>query len=423
VGRSTAATDHGSHRLSYPIASAAGGSTISEHDSVRGKRILVTGGSGTIGARLVARLVDLDAGVVRVFGRDETKQFYQRLEYRDQTHVRFLVGDIRDRDRLARATEDIDVVFHLAALKHVESGEYNPFEATQTNVVGTQNVIDACLASGVETMILTSSDKAANPTSVMGASKLLAEKLVTAATNYRGRHRTTFASVRFGNVLGSRGSAIELFASQIAAGGPVTVTDATMTRFVMTADRAVDLALVAARIARGGEVFVFKMPATRLGDLVDAAIRVYAPRHGRAPESIARASIAPRAGEKAYEELMTAEESLRARDVGDMYAVLPAIDMLPAMQAAYADLPAAAIGAYRSDHVEPLRAAEVERLLAEGLGGPAAADGPATAGERGAAGGPGAAGEPGAVAASDGLPDASGPGSGLDGIAAPARPG
>ena len=168
--------------------------------------------------------------------------------------------------------EGIDVVFHCAALKHVELGEYNPFEATQTNVVGTQNVIDACLAADVGTMVLTSSDKAANPTSVMGASKLLAEKLVSAATNYRGPHRTTFASVRFGNVLGSRGSAVELFARQVAAGGPVTVTDPSMTRFVMTTDRAVELAIRAAEVARGGEVFVFKMPVARLEDLVAATI-------------------------------------------------------------------------------------------------------------------------------------------------------
>ena len=140
--------------------------------------MLVTGGSGTIGARLVEHLLQADAAVVRIFGRDETKQFYQRQRLGARPDVRFLVGDIRDRDRLMRATEDIDVVFHCAALKHVESSEYNPFEATQTNIVGTQNVIDACLAAGVETMILTSSDKAANPTSVMGASKLVAEKLV-----------------------------------------------------------------------------------------------------------------------------------------------------------------------------------------------------------------------------------------------------
>ena len=339
--------------------------TIHNGETVEGSRILVTGGSGTIGSRLVARLVAAGADVVRVFGRDETKQFYQRHLYRDEERVRFLIGDIRDGDRLRRAVDGIDVVFHCAALKHVESGEYNPFEVTQTNVVGTQNLIDACLAGGVRTMILTSSDKAANPSSVMGASKLLAEKLVTAATNYRGHRHTTFASVRFGNVLGSRGSAIELFASQIAAGGPVTVTDPAMTRFVMTPDRAVDLALEAASIARGGEVFVFKMPVARLGDLVDAAIDEYAPRFGWSPAAIERASIPMRAGEKAYEELMTADESARARDVGDMYAVLPAIDALPEVRDAYADVPAAAIGAYRSEHVPPMPADEVRRLVHE----------------------------------------------------------
>ena len=236
----------------------------------------MTGGSGTIGSRLVDHLLARGPEVVRVLGRDETKQFYQGMSYRGRTNVRLLLGDVRDRSRLTRAMESIDTVFHCAALKHVEAGEYNPFEATQTNVIGTQNVIDACLAAGVGTMILTSSDKAANPTSVMGASKLLAEKLVSAATNYRGSHPTVFASVRFGNVLASRGSAVELFARQVAAGGPVTVTDPAMTRFVMTTDRAVELAIRAAEVARGGEVFVFKMPVARLSDLVAATIEVVA---------------------------------------------------------------------------------------------------------------------------------------------------
>ncbi len=146
-----------------------GGRTIDALDKLADRRVLVTGGSGTIGARLVERLLELETGVVRVFGRDETKQFYQRQRHPGRSDLRFLIGDIRDRDRLHRAMEGIDLVFHCAALKHVESGEYNPFEATQTNVVGTQNVIDACLAADVRTMILTSSDKAANPTSVMGA--------------------------------------------------------------------------------------------------------------------------------------------------------------------------------------------------------------------------------------------------------------
>ncbi len=326
--------------------------------------MLVTGGSGTVGARLVDHVLAMDPEVVRVLGRDETKQFYQRHRHRGQ-EVRFLIGDIRDRDRLLRACEGVDVVFHCAALKHVESGEYNPFEATQTNVTGTQNVIDACLAAGVSTMILTSSDKAANPTSVMGASKLLAEKLVSAATNYRGGHPTVFASVRFGNVLGSRGSAIELFARQIAAGGPVTVTDPEMTRFIMSVDRAVELAIHAADIARGGEVFVFKMPAARLDDLITATIGVVAPVYGYEPAAIQREPLEPRAGEKSYEELMTADESTRAVDLGDMFAVLPSIEVAAEVRAAYADLPSAPAGAYRSDAVDPLDLDGVRRLVAE----------------------------------------------------------
>ena len=307
----------------------------------------------------------MDPAVVRLFGRDETKQFHQRQRLGQRRDIRFLIGDIRDRDRILRATEDIDVVFHCAALKHVESSEYNPFEAIQTNIVGTQNVIDACLTNDVRTMILTSSDKAANPTSVMGASKLVAEKLVTAATGYRGGHPTTFASVRFGNVLGSRGSAIELFARQVEAGGPVTVTDPAMTRFVMTTNRAVELALDAALLARGGEVFVFKMPVATLGDLVGATIDVIAERSGRDPATIETTSIALRPGEKAYEELMTEEESTRARDIGEMYVVLPAIETHPQVLAAWDDAAQAPVGAYRSDAPVPMSDSDVRAMVAQ----------------------------------------------------------
>jgi len=340
-----------------------GGETIDAVEQLRGRRVLVTGGSGTIGSRLVERLLELEPAVVRVFGRDETKQFYQRQRHSDRADLRFLIGDVRDRDRLARAMEDIDVVFHCAALKHVESGEYNPFEATQTNIGGTQNVIDACLGAGVKTMILTSSDKAANPTSVMGATKLVAEKLLTAANNYRGHHDTVFASVRFGNVLGSRGSALELFAGQIAAGGPVTMTDPEMTRFVMSTDRAVELCLQASTVARGGEVFVLKMPVARLGDLVTAAIEAFAPIYGRLPASIVVVPIPARPGEKAYEELMTEDESRRAVDIDDMFVVLPAITTGSSVAEAYRDRAAAPVGPYRSDGSEVMDPATILDLL------------------------------------------------------------
>jgi UDP-N-acetylglucosamine 4,6-dehydratase len=339
--------------------------TIDGIESLRGRHVLVTGGSGTIGARLVERLLEAQTAVIRVFGRDETKQFYQRQRHRDRPDLRFLIGDIRDRDRLTRAMEGIDVVFHCAALKHVESGEYNPFEATQTNIVGTQNVIDACLANDVRTMVLTSSDKAANPTNVMGATKLLAEKLVTAATNYRGLHATTFASVRFGNVLGSRGSALELFASQVAVGGPVTMTDPTMTRFVMSTDRAVELCIEAAAVAHGGEVFVVKMPVARLDDLVAAAIEAFAPIYGRDAASIPVTRTAPRPGEKGYEELMTEDESTRAVDIGEMFAVLPSIETGRDMAEIYGHGSPAPIGPYRSDGAEIMDRATILDLLRE----------------------------------------------------------
>ena len=333
----------------------------------------MTGGSGTIGSRLVERLLAHEPEVVRVFGRDETKQFHQRMRLGERADIRYLVGDVRDRDRLLRATEGIDVVFHLAALKHVESGEYNPFEATQTNVIGTQNLIEACLGNGVRTMILASSDKAANPTNVMGASKLLAEKLMTAATSYRGGHPTRFVSVRFGNVLGSRGSALDLFAAQVMAGRAVTVTEPSMTRFVMSTDRAVELLLKAAALAHGGEVFVFKMPVARLGDLVDAAVDHYLALLGRSSEVVERATIGARPGEKAYEELMTEDESRRAKDIGDMYVLLPALDVHQSLAAAYAEALPAAVGAYRSDGGQVMAPDEVRRLVADSVTEPGAA--------------------------------------------------
>lgn len=292
----------------------------------RGKNILVTGGTGSIGSELVRRLLKFEPAVIRVFSNDENAQFELEHELKDYAScLRFLVGDVRDKERLQRAAENIDMVFHAAALKHVPLCEYNPFEAIKTNVIGTQNLLEVSISENVEKVITVSTDKAANPANVMGATKLLAERLTIAANYYRGLKRTIFSCVRFGNVLASRGSVIQTFEKQIRNGGPVTLTDPQMMRFVMTMDRAVDLVLKAAQMARGEEIFIFKMPALHIKDLADVMIEKLAPKYGYKPKDIAIRLIGKRKGEKLYEELMTEEEAFNAYETEDMLLVLPQV--------------------------------------------------------------------------------------------------
>lgn len=291
------------------------------------KKILVTGGTGSVGSAIVRKLLDDKAGVVRILDIDETTQFELEQELRSYENVRFLIGDVREKDRTKRAMEDIDIVFHAAALKHVPTCEYNPFEAAKTNVFGTQNVIEAALDEEVGKFITISTDKAINPVNVMGATKLLAERLTISANYYKGPRKTTFSCVRFGNVLGSSGSVVPVFAKQIQNGGPVTVTDPNMTRFVMTMPEAVELVLKATRIARGGEVFIIKMPTLRIGDLAEAMIKELAPRYRRRPHEIKTKIIGIRPGEKFHEELMTEEESVWAQETKDMFVVLSPVEL------------------------------------------------------------------------------------------------
>ena len=203
---------------------------------------------------------------------------------------------------LRMAMQGIDFVFHAAALKHVPLCEYNPFEAVKTNVLGTQTVIEVAREEEVEKLTTISTDKVVNPVNVLGATKLLAERL-TISANYYTR-KTVFSCVRFGNVLDSRGSVVPLFREQIRNGGPVTITEANMTRFVMSISRAVNLVLKTAEIAKGGEIFIFKMPALRIGDLVEVMVEELAPRYGHDAQSIKVETIGRRAGEKDYEELL-----------------------------------------------------------------------------------------------------------------------
>jgi UDP-N-acetylglucosamine 4,6-dehydratase len=288
------------------------------------KNILVTGGTGSIGREIVRKVLQYKPNVVRVFNNDETELFNMEQELGNYPNIRFLVGDVRDKERLQRAVEGIDFVFHAAALKHVPLCEYNPFEAVKTNVLGTQNLIEAAMEEEVEKLITISTDKAVNPVNVMGATKLLAERLTVSANYYRGTRRTVFSCVRFGNVLDSRGSVVPLFREQIKRGGPVTITDPDMTRFVMSIPRAVDLVLKAAEIARGGEIFIFKMRALHIRDLAEVMIEELAPHYGYAPESIGIEISGKRAGEKLYEELLTEDEALNVSETGDMFVVTAA---------------------------------------------------------------------------------------------------
>ena len=289
----------------------------------KNKKILVTGGTGTIGQHLIRRLLIDGPAVIRVFSRDEFKQFEMQQTLREHPNIRYLIGDVRDASRLTRAMENIDYVFHLAAMKHVPACEYNPFEAVQTNVMGTQNVIQSALYSGVRKVLFTSTDKAISPTNTYGATKLMAEKLISASEYQKGPKQTVFSAVRFGNVMGTRGSVIPLFVSQILRNRSVSITDPTMLRYMMTPNQAIRLILEANERASGGEIFILKMPIIRLQDLAEIIIEETVKKY-KIVDDISINEIGIRTGEKLYEELMTEDEKKHVIEDARMY-ILPSI--------------------------------------------------------------------------------------------------
>lgn len=300
-----------------------------EHDGAaeffEGKRIIVTGTAGTIGSELVRRLLRTPAAEVRGIDSHENGLFTLSESLRHEPRFHPFICDVRNGRKLGQMFHNMDFCIHTAALKHVGSSERSPFETVQTNIIGVQNVIQAALDNHLERVVLTSSDKAVNPTNVMGTTKLMGERLMTAANAMLGLGaNAVFTSVRFGNVAGSAGSAVPLFCEQIARGGPVTLTDERMTRFVMTLPEAVRLVLKSLRIAHGGEVFVTRMPVVRIADLVAELIETVAPLYRRNPRKIEVRCIGPRPGEKLYEELTTEEELRRTFELDELYAVLPA---------------------------------------------------------------------------------------------------
>lgn len=290
-----------------------------------GLSVLVTGVCGTVGAELLRQIHQ--CGCERLIGLDnnESELFYLSQVYADAANVRLFLGDLRDGDMLMRQLRGIDVVLHAAALKHVLLCEESPRDAVHTNITGMMNLIDAAEANGVSRVLFTSSDKAVNPTNVMGTTKLMGERLITAANAHRrDDNDSVFASTRFGNVLGSRGSVVPVFARQIAGGGPVTLTDRSMTRFIMTLEQAVRLVIESAFLAKGGEVFVTKMPVARIEDLAAVMIEELAPQFGRRPEDIEVRETGSKPGEKLYEELLNEEEIRRTLELDRFFAVLPA---------------------------------------------------------------------------------------------------
>jgi len=285
----------------------------------KNKNILVTGGCGSIGSEIVKQLLVYDPNVVRILERSEAAHFRLNQEIQSPK-LRPLIGDICDKRRVDRSMRGIDIVFHAAAMKHVSMCEYNPSEAISVNVLGTQNLVDAAIEQGVKRFVGISTDKAVNPTSTMGATKLLSEKIISNAS-ISGGSQIRFGCVRFGNVLASSGSVIPLFERQIKDGDAVTITSKSMTRFFMSIPDAVALVLGAARLAQRGEIFVLKMKAMKIIDLAEVLVEELAPRYGKDPKRIKYRVIGMRPGEKEHEPLMTKEESVYLSERDGMYVI------------------------------------------------------------------------------------------------------
>ena len=282
--------------------------------SLSGATILITGGTGSFGNRVARHLLDLGPAQIRIFSRDEKKQWEMQRRW---PGFRYIIGDVRDAGRLEEAMSGVDFVFHAAALKQVPSCESYPLEAIKTNILGTQNICATARAAGVKTVVALSTDKAVKPVNAMGTSKAMMEKLVCSQNQFGGA--TTYCCVRYGNVMGSRGSVIPLFLSQIREEAPLTITVPHMTRFLMTLDQSVDLVFHAMTMAQGGEIFVRKAPACTVLDLAEAMRRRYSPRGDRHP--IREVGIRP--GEKIHEILVNEYELQRVSESDTYFTIHP----------------------------------------------------------------------------------------------------
>ena len=280
----------------------------------RNKTLMITGGTGSFGHAVLNRFLNTDIGEIRIFSRDEKKQDDMRKEYHNDK-IKFYIGDVRDLQSIKNAIHGVDYIFHAAALKQVPSCEFFPLEAVKTNVLGTDNVLQAAIEEGVKKVICLSTDKAAYPVNAMGTSKAMMEKVIVAKSRTVAPEKTTICATRYGNVMCSRGSVIPLFIDQIKAGKPLTITDPTMTRFIMSLEEAVELVVFAFQNAEAGDIMVQKAPACTIGVLAQAVKELFG------AEKEETKIIGIRHGEKMYETLLTKEECVHAIDLGNFYRV------------------------------------------------------------------------------------------------------
>jgi len=323
-----------------------------------GKRLLVTGGSGSFGTAIVNRLLNTDIAEIRIFSRDEKKQEDMRLKYNNEK-LKFYIGDVRDFDSIRDALHGVDYVFHAAALKQVPSCEFYPMEAVRTNILGAENVMNAALVNKVKMVVVLSTDKAVYPINAMGISKAMMERLMVAKARAVGDNSTVFCGTRYGNVMGSRGSVIPLFIRQIEDQKPLTVTDPQMTRFLMSLDSAVDLVLFAFQNARPGDIYVKKAPAATIADIAEA---IKALLQANSDIKI----IGTRHGEKLYETLLTREELTNAEDCGDYFRIIPdARSLNYSKYFTEGELKVSGNEDYNSHNAERLTCQQITELLSE----------------------------------------------------------
>jgi FlaA1/EpsC-like NDP-sugar epimerase len=284
----------------------------------KNKIILISGGTGSIGIGIVKQLLECKPKMIKILTNDENSIFESRKLLGEISQIKYVVGDIRDNDRLRLAMRNVNIVFHAAAMKHIDICEQNPFDAVKTNVVGTSNILEASIIEGVSKFVLISTDKATNPTTTLGASKLLAERLTQDASSYVEGNKTIFSIVRFGNVIGSRGSVFQIFYNQLKNNLPITVTDSQMTRFIMSISDAASMILKISLIAKDGETFILKMPSVKIEELATSMVEVFKKRTNQ--KNIPKIKISKvREYERFYEILVTSDEIPFCSDLGNMY--------------------------------------------------------------------------------------------------------